>query len=84
MKEGTCKIIPMNNRTYQQKHDDFNNGKYEVEYILAQKSIELSEVVYWYLFSLVPEGRLTRDEDVEISFEIIQKINTNKTFELLQ
>lgn len=50
---------------YKQKYNDYKNGKYEVEYIPAKKGIELSEAVCWYLISLVPQGRLTRLEDIE-------------------
>ena len=39
------------------------------EYIPAKSCIKLSEIVYFYVLSFVPEGRLTRLEDIEKFFE---------------
>lgn len=55
----------MNKIDLKSKYDDYKNGKYEVEFIPAKKGIELSEAVCWYMMSLVPQGRLTRLEDIE-------------------
>ena len=40
------------------------NMKKISEYILEKPFVDLSEVLYFYLLSLVPEGRLTRSQDI--------------------
>ncbi len=40
------------------------NTNCRVEYIPAKPSIKLSEIVYYYMITLVPFGRLTRYEDI--------------------
>lgn len=38
---------------------------YNITYIPPKPKMVLSEVVYFYILSLVPKGRLTRREDIE-------------------
>lgn len=38
---------------------------YNITYIPPKPKMALSEVVYFYMLSLVPKGRLTRREDIE-------------------
>jgi hypothetical protein len=48
----------------------------KVTYIPANPGIELSETVLFYMLSLVPEGKLTRDEDIENY--LAKKLNTHR------
>ena len=47
----------------------------KVTYIPAKPGIELSETVLFYMLSLVPKGKLIRDEDIENY--LAKKFNTN-------
>lgn len=42
-----------------------NTKKCTIETIPAQPCLRLSEIVYFYLLTFVPKGRLTRREDIE-------------------